>query len=76
MATVRFEYASRVYVAGQRPAVDRLSLELYAFGGERFHAGYCSPKQGSGKQSIHAVGGNAKVHNLVIRELASAWETR
>ncbi len=28
MATVRFEYASRVYVAGQRPAVDRLSLEI------------------------------------------------
>ncbi len=28
MATVRFEHASRVYVAGQRPAVDRLSLEI------------------------------------------------
>ena len=28
MATVRFEYASRVYVAGQRPAVDRLSLDI------------------------------------------------
>ena len=28
MATVRFEHASRVYVAGQRPAVDRLSLDI------------------------------------------------
>jgi multiple sugar transport system ATP-binding protein len=28
MATVRFEHASRVYVAGHRPAVDRLSLEI------------------------------------------------
>jgi multiple sugar transport system ATP-binding protein len=28
MAPVRFEYASRVYVAGHRPAVDRLSLEI------------------------------------------------
>ena len=28
MATVRFEHASRVYVAGHAPAVDRLSLEI------------------------------------------------
>ena len=28
MAPVRFEYASRIYVAGQRPAVDRLHLEI------------------------------------------------
>jgi len=28
MATVRFEHSSRVYVAGHRPAVDRLSLEI------------------------------------------------
>src|SRR5579862_8325811 len=28
MATVRFEHASRVYVAGHRPAVDRLSLDI------------------------------------------------
>ncbi len=28
MATVRFEHASRIYVAGHRPAVDRLSLEI------------------------------------------------
>ncbi len=28
MSSVRFEYASRIYVAGHRPAVDRLSLEI------------------------------------------------
>ena len=28
MSSVRFEYASRIYAAGHRPAVDRLSLEI------------------------------------------------
>src|SRR5690606_25666932 len=36
-----------------RVLVDRLSVEVYAFGGERFYAGYYSPKHGDRSPSIH-----------------------
>ena len=53
--------------------IDRLSVEIYAFGGEQFRAKYFSPKFGTGKQSITATGGEAKVNKLEIRQLHSAW---
>jgi sucrose-6-phosphate hydrolase SacC (GH32 family) len=54
--------------------IDRLSLEVYAFEGENFQAHYFSPKHGDSHQSIHSVGGQAKVKELTIRELKSAWK--
>lgn len=54
--------------------VDRLSLETFAFDGERFSANYYSPKFGSGTQSIRAIGGEAKIHELIVTELESAWK--
>ncbi len=53
--------------------IDRLSIETYAFDGEQFRAHYYSPKGGSGKQSILAIGGTVKVQELVVTELKSAW---
>jgi hypothetical protein len=40
--------------------IHRLSVETYAFHGERFFAGYYSPKHDDGKQSIHVFGGRSK----------------
>jgi sucrose-6-phosphate hydrolase SacC (GH32 family) len=64
-----------------RVLVDRLSVEIYAFDGERFHAGYLTPRHSSprhkpGQQSIHFRGGRGRVDALTIRELASAWESQ
>ncbi|MGE3642206.1 MAG: glycoside hydrolase family 32 protein, partial [Pirellulales bacterium] len=67
------ELAPRDGSAKLRVLIDRLSVELYAFDGERFFAGYYSPKQGDGTQSIQALGGDAVVNHLVVRELNSAW---
>lgn len=59
-----------------RILVDRLSVEIYAFGGERFHAGYYSPKHGDGRQSLRFLGGEGTVDDLKVRELESAWKKR
>ncbi|HRX79297.1 MAG TPA: GH32 C-terminal domain-containing protein, partial [Pirellulaceae bacterium] len=56
-----------------RLLVDRMSLEAFAFGGETFGAHYFNPKLGPAKHSIHAVGGEAKIRRLELRELNSAW---
>jgi len=56
-----------------RMLIDRLSVEVYAFDGQQFRAHYYSPKNGTGKQSLHAVGGTAMVRELIVRELKSAW---
>lgn len=56
-----------------RLLVDRLSLEAYAFNGEMFAAHYLDPRSAPGKVSIHALGGQAEIHRLVVRELESAW---
>ena len=56
-----------------RLLIDRLSVEAYKFDGEDFRAHYYSPKHGDGEQSIIAIGGDAKIKELVIRELKSAW---
>ena len=53
--------------------VDRLSLEAYAFGGESFAAHYINPAHAVTQQSIHAVGGEAKIVKLTVRQLKSAW---
>ncbi|MEM9659262.1 MAG: glycoside hydrolase family 32 protein, partial [Planctomycetota bacterium] len=55
-----------------RMLVDRLSLETFAFGGERFKANYYRPVAAS-ESSIKAVGGDAVVRKLVVRELKSIW---
>jgi sucrose-6-phosphate hydrolase SacC (GH32 family) len=57
-----------------RLLVDRLTVEAYAFEGEKFAAHYIHPKHGPKSVSIHAEGGEATVHRLEIRELKSAWK--
>lgn len=56
-----------------RILIDRLSLEIFAFGGERFFAGYYSPHHGSGRQFIGFRGGNGRIKELKLRDLASVW---
>jgi len=56
-----------------RLLVDRLSVEAYLNDGQQFSAHYYSPQHGSGKQSIHCVGGDVNVRSLTVRELKSAW---
>lgn len=53
--------------------IDRLSVESFAFGGERFFAAYRSPQQGKIDQFIRAAGGNAEISRLEVRRLKSAW---
>ena len=57
-----------------RLLIDRLSVEAYAFGGEKFGAHYLQPEHGPKKHSISAVGGEAKIVSGVIRRLKSAWK--
>jgi len=57
-----------------RLLIDRLSVESFAFGGERFFAAYYSPEQKPTPQTIHAVGGDAQVSRLEIRQLKSTWK--
>lgn len=56
-----------------RILVDRLSVEVYAFGGEQFHASYYSPLANDKGVSIVATGGEVEVASLQLRELYSAW---
>lgn len=56
--------------------IDRLSVESFAFDGERFFAAYFKPQNDAGDPSISAVGGEARVKNLEIRRLTSAWTDR
>jgi fructan beta-fructosidase len=56
--------------------VDRLSVEAYACDGEQFQARYFSPQNGRDGQSIHTIGGEAKIKSLEVRELGSVWERR
>lgn len=53
--------------------IDRLSVEAYANNGAQFTAHYFAPKRNESQQSIHATGGKAKVNELTVRELKSAW---
>lgn len=56
-----------------RLLLDRLTLETYAFDGESFGAHYINPNNGSTTPSLRSVGGNAFVHSLSVKSLASAW---
>ena len=56
-----------------RLLLDRLSLEAYAFDGEKFGSHYLNPANGTAIPSIHAVGGQGWVHSLSVKKLASAW---
>jgi sucrose-6-phosphate hydrolase SacC (GH32 family) len=56
--------------------IDRLSVESYAFGGERFFAAYIAPTTKRAQPSIHAEGGDAQVERLEIRRLKSAWQSQ
>jgi fructan beta-fructosidase len=58
-----------------RLLIDRLSVESFAFDGERFYAAYFAPDQGAAP-SITAVGGEARVKQLELRRLRSAWQGR
>ncbi|MBI2478845.1 MAG: hypothetical protein HYV60_09480, partial [Planctomycetia bacterium] len=46
-------------------------LEAFAFDGETFGAHYVNPKRGPAQHSIHAIGGEAKIRRLELRELNS-----
>lgn len=56
-----------------RLLVDRLSVEVFAFGGERFYAGYVPPLQSSAHIEAKAIGGEAIISSLEVRKLRSAW---
>ncbi len=53
--------------------IDRMSIEAYAFGGESFSAHYVNPTHAPAQHSIHAVGGEATLLKLKVRELKSVW---
>jgi fructan beta-fructosidase len=53
--------------------LDRLTVEAFAFEGEKFGTHYISPNNGAATPSIRSVGGNAFVHSLSVKSLGSAW---
>ncbi|MBA4106241.1 MAG: hypothetical protein C0485_10825 [Pirellula sp.] len=53
--------------------IDRLTVESFAFDGERFFAAYYSPRSGDRSPVIRAEGGDVNVRKLEIRRLHSAW---
>lgn len=56
-----------------RLLIDRLSVESFAFDGERFFAAYFSPQDREALPEIRAVGGEVEVKKLDVRRLKSAW---
>lgn len=54
--------------------IDRLSVESFAFDGERFFAAYYSPWDADTPHSLHAEGGDVQIKRLEIRRLKSAWQ--
>lgn len=56
-----------------RILLDRLSIEAYAFDGEKFGSHYISPNYGTQTPSITATGGQGWLHSLTIHKLNSAW---
>ncbi len=65
--------APRDGIVSLRFLVDRLTVEAFAFGGESFAAHYIDPRNRPLKLSVHTAGGAAKIRELTIRELNSAW---
>lgn len=56
-----------------RVLVDCLSVEIYAFDGERFHAGYHLPAGEEDAPSIRFEGGAGRIDLLEMHELSSIW---
>jgi sucrose-6-phosphate hydrolase SacC (GH32 family) len=56
--------------------IDRLSVESFAFDGERYFAAYIAPAMKPEAPSIHAEGGAACIERLELRRLKSAWHTK
>ncbi len=56
-----------------RLLIDRLSVESFAFDGERFFASYYSPQNRDAVPEIRAVGGEVEVKKLDVRRLKLAW---
>jgi sucrose-6-phosphate hydrolase SacC (GH32 family) len=54
--------------------IDRLSVESFAFDGERFFAAYRPPSESHTPPSLHAEGGDAQIKKLEIRRLKSSWQ--
>ncbi|QDT04708.1 Levanase precursor [Rubripirellula lacrimiformis] len=59
-----------------RLLVDRLTLEAFSSDGESFAAHYIDPKNEAPIVSIHAIGGQATIESLEVRELESAWHDK
>jgi sucrose-6-phosphate hydrolase SacC (GH32 family) len=53
--------------------LDRLSLESFAFGGEKFGSHYVNPEHGADEPSLHSVGGEAWLVSMTVKSLESAW---
>ncbi len=56
-----------------RLLVDRMSLEVYANGGEQFGAHYLEPTMVSNRFSVTAVGAGAVLEKVSVTPLKSAW---
>lgn len=67
--------APRDGVVKLRLLIDRLSVESFAFDGERFFAAYFAPEKRDAPPVIKAIGGDAEVKRLEIRRLKSAWRS-
>ncbi len=57
-----------------RLLIDRLSLEVFAFGGEQTGTMYYDPRIGPKRQVIEAKGSDTKINSLQIHLLKSAWK--
>ena len=53
--------------------IDRLTVEAYAFEGEKFAAHYYDPRATSPASTITAIGGEATIDSIEIRHLQSIW---
>ncbi|MBX3427874.1 MAG: glycoside hydrolase family 32 protein [Pirellulales bacterium] len=56
-----------------RLLVDRLSVEVYAFDGQQFYAGYSPPRRDDRPQSISAAGADVRIKHFRLSRLKSAW---
>ncbi|WP_367873528.1 glycoside hydrolase family 32 protein [Luteolibacter sp. Populi] len=56
-----------------RLLLDRLSLEAYAFDGEKFSSHYLNPNNGVATPSLRAVGGQGTLHSLTVKSLGTSW---
>lgn len=67
------DLAPRDGVVKLRLLIDRLTLEVFAFGGEQFYAGYYVPLEKTSGAVVRTTGGGASIHSAKARQLRSAW---